>query len=55
MYAFHVEMTAGFDQIQKTFLEDEKCNLGFIKYMSISFPFLAVSKTTPIKEMLRIG
>ncbi|XP_047999378.1 glutamate receptor 3-like [Leguminivora glycinivorella] len=55
MFAFHVEQTAGFDQIQKTFLEDEKCNLGFIKYMSTTSPFIGFSQTTPIKEMLRIG
>ncbi|XP_063388458.1 glutamate receptor 3-like [Cydia fagiglandana] len=55
MFAFHVEQTAGFDQIQKTFLEDEKCNLGFIKYMSTTSPFVAFSQITPIKEMLRIG
>ncbi|XP_063368785.1 glutamate receptor 3-like [Cydia amplana] len=55
MFAFHVEKTAGFDQIQKTFLEDEKCNLGFIKYMSNTSPFVAFSQITPIKEMLRIG
>nr|AXF48857.1 ionotropic receptor IR26 [Lobesia botrana] len=55
MFAFHVEMTAGYDQIQRTFLEDEKCNLGAIKYMSLTYPYLALSETSPIKEQLRIG
>ncbi|KAI8442336.1 hypothetical protein MSG28_005867 [Choristoneura fumiferana] len=55
MYAFHVELTAGYDQIQKTFLEDEKCNLGAIKFMSITYPYLALAEGSPIKEQLRIG
>lgn len=55
MYAFHVELTAGYDQIQKTFLEDEKCNLGAIKFMSITYPYLALAQGSHIKEQLRVG
>nr|AXY83435.1 putative ionotropic receptor 5 [Conopomorpha sinensis] len=55
MYAFHVEQTAGFDEVQRTFLEHEKCNLGYFSYVSFPMPHLGVSKVSQYKELLRIG
>nr|AXY83444.1 putative ionotropic receptor 3 [Conopomorpha sinensis] len=55
MFAFHSEPTATFDEVQRTFLEHEKCNLGSIKFTEFLYPYFGIGKTSHIKEVLRIG
>ncbi|KAG7303593.1 hypothetical protein JYU34_012122 [Plutella xylostella] len=55
MFAFHVEPTAGFDLIQATFFEHEKCSFGVLKYIMMPNPIVATARDTHIRDVLRIG
>ncbi|XP_021928351.1 glutamate receptor ionotropic, delta-2-like [Zootermopsis nevadensis] len=55
-FAFHMELGPGYKYIWDTFLEEDKCNLQRITFLTeIPKPFVAVSKKTPFKEILTIG
>jgi hypothetical protein len=55
-FAFHLELGPGYKYISDTFLEEEKCNLQAIVFLTeIPKPFVAVSKKTPFKEILTVG
>ncbi|KAG7303592.1 hypothetical protein JYU34_012121 [Plutella xylostella] len=55
LFAFHVQTTGAYDHIQKTFMENEKCNLGTVKFISYPYPHFGITKTSHIKEPVRIG
>jgi hypothetical protein len=55
-FAFHLELGPGYKYISDTFLEEDKCNLQTITFLTeIPKPFVAVSKKTPFKEILTVG
>jgi hypothetical protein len=56
LFAFHVELGAGYLVISETFLEEEKCGLQTINFLiEIVEPWIGVSKTTPFMEILSIA
>jgi hypothetical protein len=55
-FAFHLELGPGYKFVRDTFLEEEKCNLQTIPFLTgIPEPFVAVSKKTALKEILAVG
>lgn len=55
-FAFHMELGPGYKFVWDTFLEEEKCNLQTITFLTeIPEPFVAVSKKTSFKEILTVG
>lgn len=55
LFVFFVELGSGYDRIEKTFYEHEKCGLNEINYFDYSKPpWLAIKKRSSLKEMLKI-
>lgn len=55
MYAFHVETGPGYNEVEKTFFEHEKCGLIEIKFIYYaSDAWFAMQKHSPYKEILKI-
>lgn len=50
-----METGVGYKFVGKYFNEGEKCNLKEIQYLQVIDPWLAVRKSTPYKEMYKIG
>jgi hypothetical protein len=51
-----MELGPGYKFVWDTFLEEEKCNLQTITFLTeIPEPFVAVSKKTSFKEILTVG
>ncbi|GBP41526.1 hypothetical protein EVAR_20331_1 [Eumeta japonica] len=55
MFAFHVEETPGYIEIQRTFTEDEKCNVASIRYLTSPYLYIGVSLRSQVREQIRIG
>lgn len=55
LFAFHVEFGAGYQVIQETFEEDEKCGIHEIDYLKMLSPLLAVQHQSPYLEIFRVG
>lgn len=54
-FAFHMEVGVGYKLISELFQEDEKCGLQEIQYLQVVDPFYAVQKSSPYKELFKIG
>jgi hypothetical protein len=51
-----MELGPGYKFVWDTFLEEEKCNLQTMPFFpGTPEPFVAVSKMTPLKEILAVG
>lgn len=46
MFAFHVETSPGYIEIEKTFFENEKCGLVEIKFFAMSDTWCVIQKVT---------
>ncbi|XP_043270441.1 glutamate receptor ionotropic, kainate 5-like [Venturia canescens] len=55
LYAFHVEYGAGYQVIQETWEEGEKCSVHEIDYLKVLNPLLVVQHRSPYLEMFRVG
>lgn len=55
LFAFHMELGAGYKIVSETFLEDEKCGLQEIQYLQVIDPWYAIQKNFSYKEHLKIG
>ncbi|KAK6643824.1 hypothetical protein RUM43_000087 [Polyplax serrata] len=57
LVAFHVETSVGYQIIQKTFGEDEKCGLQELRvsFFKSSDPWLAMKRGNPYSELFKIG
>lgn len=55
LFAFHVDTAAGYQLIQETYEEDEKCGLQEIDYMGVLDPMLVIKKKSPYREIFRVG
>lgn len=54
-FAFFVEIGSGYDRIEKTFYEHEKCALREIAYFNyFKNPWYAIKKRSSLKEMLKV-
>lgn len=54
-FAFHVELTTGYNMIGEIFKENEKCSLKEIEYVHLFEPWMATQKGSSFKEILKIG
>lgn len=54
MFAFHVESSPGYREIERTFLENEKCGLVEISFIQNIGTWCAIQKHSPYKEILKI-
>ena len=55
MFAFHIQTSPGYREIEATFFEKEKCGLVEIVYLGNSDPWCVIQKHSPYKEILKIG
>lgn len=55
MFAFFIESSPGYREIEATFYEKEKCGLVEIKYFGNSDPWCVIQKQSRYKEILKIG
>lgn len=54
MFAFHVSNVYGFDEIERTFLEYEKCGLVEIPFLGTADAWTVIQKKSPYKEILKV-
>lgn len=54
MFAFHTETSPGYNEVAKTFLENEKCGIVEIKFFSFADTWCVIQKHSPYKEILKI-
>ncbi|THK32888.1 glutamate receptor ionotropic, kainate 4 [Diachasma alloeum] len=55
LFAFHTELTSGYDVVQSTYEEDEKCGFEEIDYLYVSDPAFAIKRRSPYREIFRVG
>ncbi|GBP33616.1 Probable glutamate receptor [Eumeta japonica] len=55
LFAFHMDTGVGYKFVGKYFNEQEKCNLKEIQYLQVQYPWIAIRKHTPHREILKIG
>lgn len=55
MFAFFVSTGLGFDEIERTFLENEKCGLVEIPYLGNVDTWTVIQKQSPYKEILKVA
>lgn len=54
-FAYHVDVTSGYDVVQSTFGEDEKCGFEEIDYLYVSDPAFSIKHRSPYKEIFKVG
>lgn len=54
MFAFHMESSPAYAEIERTFLEHEKCGLVEISYLGDRNTWCVVQKHSPYKEILKV-
>lgn len=54
MFAFHVSTGQGYDEIERTFFENEKCGLVEIKFLGNVDTWSVIRKQSPYKEILKV-
>lgn len=54
MFAFHVATELGYDEVERTFLENEKCALVEINYLGDVDTWTVIQKHSPYKEILKV-
>lgn len=54
MFAYHVSTGMGYDEVEQTFLENEKCGLVEISYLGNDDTWTAIQKNSPFKEILKV-
>ncbi|XP_031617481.1 ionotropic receptor 75a-like [Contarinia nasturtii] len=55
MFAFHVVTAQGYDEIERTFYENEKCGLVEISYLGNVDTWTVAQKQSPYKEILKVN
>lgn len=55
MFAFHIETSPGYQEIEDTFYENEKCGLVEIKFFSMGDLWTITQKQSPLKEILKVA
>lgn len=54
MFAFHVATGQGYDEVERTFSENEKCGLVEISFLGTDDTWTAIQKQSPYKEILKV-
>lgn len=54
-YAFFCETGSGYNLIEQTFEENEKCDLQELPYLQILDPYYTIQKNSTYREFIRIG
>lgn len=54
MFAFHIETSQGYREVERTFFENEKCGLVEIKFIGDTNAWCAIQKRSPYKEILKV-
>lgn len=54
MFAFHVSTGQGYDEVERTFLEYEKCGLVEIPFLGNVDTWSVIQKQSPYKEILKV-
>lgn len=54
LFAFQVETSAGYQVMQDTYAEDEKCGLHEIDVLNILNPLLVIKRQSPYRELIRV-
>lgn len=54
MFAFHAPTAEGYDEVEKTFSEHEKCGLVEIPFLDNSDTWTVIQKQSPYKEILKV-
>ncbi|XP_011300833.1 glutamate receptor ionotropic, delta-2 isoform X2 [Fopius arisanus] len=55
LFAFHVDLGFGYQMMQETFEEVEKCGIEEIDYLKVYDPLLVIEKQSPFREIIRVG
>lgn len=50
----HMEGSSGYQLVEETFYEHEKCGLIEIDYLNMIEPWIAIQKRLPYKEMIKV-
>lgn len=54
-FAFHVDVSCGYEVMQQTFEEHEKCGIYEIDYLNVLLPMLVIKRKSPYREIIRVG
>lgn len=54
MFAFHTAIGQAYDEVERTFLENEKCGLVEIPYLALVDTWSVIQKRSPYKEILKV-
>lgn len=54
MFAFHVATGQGYDEVERTFFENEKCGLVEISFLGNVDTWTVIQKQSPFKEILKV-
>lgn len=54
MFAFHVSTGQAYDEVERTFFENEKCGLVEINYLGNVDTWTVIQKQSPYKEILKV-
>nr|AQN78502.1 ionotropic receptor 75u [Meteorus pulchricornis] len=55
LFAFHGDSSCGYEIIQQTFEEHEKCGIHEIDYLKVLDPMLVIKRNSPYREIFRVG
>lgn len=55
LFAFQVEVSAGYQLMQETYEEDEKCGIHDIDILNLLNPLLVIKRKSPYRELIRVG
>ncbi|XP_063975807.1 uncharacterized protein LOC135161814 [Diachasmimorpha longicaudata] len=55
LFAFHVDLGFGYQMMQETYTEDEKCGIEEIDYLNVYDPLLVIERQSPFREIIRVG
>lgn len=54
MFAFNVEVGMAYKYMEQSFYEHEKCGLVEIRYIDVTYPWMAIQKHSQYKEILKV-
>lgn len=54
MFAFHIETSPGYSEVERTFFENEKCGLMEIGFLGDTNTWSVIQKHSPYKEILKV-
>lgn len=54
MFAFHVSTGQGYDEVERTFFENEKCGLVEIPFLGPVDTWTVIQKQSPYREILKV-